>query len=108
MVRKRHESRSAPKYRADPITQLVAERGLKAILKQLIEECGHESFQSAIDGMEVDESTPPRKPGRPDTINTDMHLADWIYSVAEDYREKKKPNPVELAEIDLYDLTLDE
>jgi hypothetical protein len=109
MARLRREDRSPPKYGRDlqELEQLIAKHSLKTVLKCLIDEHGLESLRAALaTAIKVDTKAPAGKRGRPTTVIEDMHLADWIYTVAnDDYCRGRKP--VEQAMLDLYDLTLD-
>ena len=54
----------------------------------------------------------PRKPGRPSRGNLPYfelaHLADWIEDVAEEHRKNGKRNAIRLAEVELYEMTVDD
>ena len=78
-------------------------------MQLLIDQYGYRFIRRALAEFK-DYKRPGKKRGRgrPTSVLDDMHLADWFYRTAEEYRQAGNKKPVQQVESDLYELTRDE
>jgi hypothetical protein len=82
----------------------------KKKLERLIVKYGRKAVGEAADVIDSGRGLFPRERrqrGRPSTFRDDRHIADWIYEVAEEYRQAGSQKAVDDAYRELYEMETD-